>query len=89
MLPFGLFHILRSARRTKQLDLMLGAVHPEYRGRGLNILMGYLMIQSALTAGIDTFETHLVLESNRPMLAEYEKMGARLHKRFRVFRKDL
>ncbi|MCB9284666.1 MAG: GNAT family N-acetyltransferase [Lewinellaceae bacterium] len=89
LFPLGLVYLLQAARRTKQLDLMLGAVHPDYRGRGLNILMGWLLIQSARKAGITTFETHLVLESNRPMLAEYEKMGAKLHKRFRIFRKDL
>ena len=89
LFPLGLVHILQSARRTQQLDLMLGAVHPDYRGRGLNILMGWLLIQSARAAGITTFETHLVLESNRQMLAEYEKMGAKLHKRFRIYRKDL
>ncbi|MBK7407266.1 MAG: GNAT family N-acetyltransferase [Saprospirales bacterium] len=89
LFPLGLIHILQSARRTEQLDLMLGAVHPDYRNRGLNILMGWLLIQSARAAGIATFETHLVLESNRPMLAEYEKMGAKLHKRFRIYRKDL
>jgi len=89
LFPFGIFHILAATRRTKKLDLMLGAVHPDHRGRGLNILLGYHMIQSALAAGITTFETHLVLELNMPMLAEYEKMGAKLHKKFRVYRKDL
>jgi len=47
------------------------------------------LIQSARKAGIERFETHLVLESNRPMLAEYEKMGAKPHKRFRIFSKKL
>jgi GNAT superfamily N-acetyltransferase len=89
LFPSGIFHIIRAARSTQQLDLMLGAVHPDYRGRGINILMGWLLIQSARKAGIRTFETHLVLETNRPMLAEYEKMGAKLHKRFRIYNKRL
>jgi GNAT superfamily N-acetyltransferase len=89
LFPMGILHILQAARRTKQLDLMLGAVHSDYRGRGINILMGWLLIQSARKAGIERFETHLVLESNRPMLAEYEKMGAKPHKRFRIYKKEL
>ncbi len=89
LFPLGLFHIWRAAKTTKQLDLMLGAIDEQYRGRGIDILMGWKMIESARQAGIETLETHLVLETNTRMLAEYEKMGAQLHKRFRVYRKDL
>ena len=89
LFPFGFLHILRAARQTRQLDLMLGAIDEAYRGRGLDILMGWPLIQSARAAGIHTFETHLVLETNTRMLAEYERMGAKLHKRFRIYRKAL
>ena len=87
--PLGILHILWAARKSRQLDLMLGAVAPEYRGRGLDVLMGWPLIQSARKAGIRTFETHLVLESNERMLAEYARLGARLHKRFRIYQKAL
>ncbi len=87
--PLGILHILWAALKSKQLDLMLGAVAPEYRGRGLDVLMGWPLIQSARKAGIRTFETHLVLESNERMLAEYARLGARLHKRFRIYQKVL
>jgi GNAT superfamily N-acetyltransferase len=89
LFPLGIFHILHAARRTRQLDLMLGAVAPEHRGRGLDVLMGWPLIQSARRAGIQTFETHLVLEQNERMLAEYARLGARLNKRFRIYQKDL
>jgi ribosomal protein S18 acetylase RimI-like enzyme len=89
LLPFGVLHILRAARYSRQLDLMLGAVAPEHRGRGLDVLMGWPLIQSARKAGISTFETHLVLESNERMLAEYARLGARLNKRFRIYQKSL
>lgn len=89
LFPFGILHILWAARKSKQLDLMLGAVAPAYRGRGLDVLMGWPLILSARKAGIQTFETHLVLESNERMLAEYARLGARLHKRFRIYQKSL
>lgn len=89
LFPLGWLHILQAMRRTTRLDLMLGAVHPDYRGRGLDVLMGWLLIQSARKKGIKTFETHLVLETNTRMLAEYARLGATLHKRFRVFQKQL
>ena len=89
LFPLGIFHILYAARRTRQLDLMLGAVAHEHRGRGLDVLMGWPLIQSARKAGIGTFETHLVLESNERMLAEYARLGGRLNKRFRIYQKAL
>lgn len=89
LLPFGFLHIIRAAKTTRQLDLMLGAIDSAYRGRGLDILMGWKMIQSVRAAGMTRMETHLVLETNDRMRAEYEKMGARLHKKFRIYRKAL
>ncbi|MFM8450164.1 MAG: N-acetyltransferase family protein [Haliscomenobacter sp.] len=89
LLPVGWWHILKAMRQATRLDLMLGAVHPDYRGRGLDVLMGWPLIQSARQKGIRTFETHLVLETNARMLAEYARLGATLHKRFRVFQRDL
>ncbi|MBK8879410.1 MAG: hypothetical protein IPN74_12945 [Haliscomenobacter sp.] len=89
LLPFGILHILSASRKSTQLDLMLGAIHPDYRSRGLDVLMGWKLILSARSAGIRTFETHLVLETNDRMLAEYARLGARLHKRFRIYRKEI
>jgi len=89
LFPFGFLHIIRSARQTRQLDVMLGAVHPEYRNRGLHMLVGWSLIQSAHKAGITNFEVHLVLETNTPMLAVCNKFGGKPHKRFRIYRKDL
>ena len=51
LLPFGILYILRAAKKTKQLDLMLGAVKDKYRGMGLDVMMGVKMIESALKAG--------------------------------------
>jgi ribosomal protein S18 acetylase RimI-like enzyme len=89
LLPFGLFHILYAVKTAKQLDMMLGAVDESCRGRGLDILIGWTLMQSARKAGMKTMETHLVLETNTAMRAEYERMGAKLIKRFRIFQKDL
>ncbi|MEY3248494.1 MAG: hypothetical protein RL742_537 [Bacteroidota bacterium] len=87
--PFGWWHILRAARRSTQLDLLLGAVAAPLRGRGLDILMGWNMIESARKAGMHTMESHLILETNKPMRAEFERMGAQPIKRFRIWEKPL
>ncbi len=87
--PLGLFYIWLSSKSTKQLDLMLGGVKPDHQGRGLEVLMGLKLFDSAKQAQYTSVEVHLVLETNAPMLAQMSKLGALPHKRFRVFQKNL
>ncbi|MBK6929711.1 MAG: hypothetical protein IPH12_02190 [Saprospirales bacterium] len=89
LFPIGFLFILYAAKTTRQLDLLLGAIDETYRGRGLDILMGWKMIESARAAGIQTFETNLVLETNTRMRAEYERTGAKLYKVFRIYQKEV
>ncbi len=89
LLPFGFVHILRSAKRTKQLDLLLGAIKEKYRGHGLDVMMGVKMIQSALDAGYERMDTHHEMEANVKVRAEMERMGGQIYKKFRVYQKTL
>lgn len=89
LFPFGFLKILRAAKKTKQLDLLLGAIKENYRGRGLDVLMGVKMILSAYQAGMETMDTHHELESNVKVRAEMEKMGGKVYKVFRVYQKEL
>jgi GNAT superfamily N-acetyltransferase len=89
LLPFGFLKILRAAKKTKQLDLLLGAVKECYRGRGLDVLMGVAMIMSAKEAGFEVMDTHHELESNVKVRAEMEKMGGKLYKKYRAYQKPL
>ncbi len=89
LLPFGIFKILRASKKTKQLDLLLGAIREKYRGRGLDVLMGIKIFQSAYEAGLEVLDTHHEMESNVRVRAEMERMGGVVYKRFRVFQKDL
>jgi GNAT superfamily N-acetyltransferase len=89
LFPFGFLKILRAAKRTKQLDLLLGAVKEKYRGMGLDVLMGVRMILSAQEGGLEVMDTHHELESNVKVRAEMEKMGGKLYKRYRVYQKKL
>jgi len=89
LFPLGFLRILRAAKKTKQLDLLLGAIKEKYRGRGLDVLMGARMMTSAFKAGMELIDTHHELESNVKVRAEMEKMGGKIYKRFRVFQKNL
>jgi len=89
LFPFGFIHVLRAARKTKQLDLLLGAVKEPYRGQGLDVLMGVKVLQSALEAGMEKIDTHHEMEANVKVRAEMERMGGKIYKKFRAFQKPL
>jgi hypothetical protein len=89
LFPFGFIHILRSAKRTKQLDLLLGAIKDKYRGMGLDVMMGVKMIQSAQEAGYEVMDTHHEMEANVKVRGEMERLGGQLYKKFRIYQKAL
>lgn len=89
LIPFGIFHIFRAGKRSNQLNLLLGAIHPNYQGRGIDAAIGIKMLESAKAEGKTTIDTHLELESNTKIRAEMEKMNGVVYKRFRIYQKDI
>ena len=89
LFPFGLFHILRAMKKAKSVNLMLGAVIPEYQKQGLNIYLSITTIKAAIRRGMTSVDTHVVMEENDDMSNEFKRYGAFLIKKFRVYQKAL
>jgi hypothetical protein len=89
LFPFGIFKILKDSKRSKKLLMMLGGVKKEYRGKGLDVLMGVKILQSGIKHKMDLLDSHLVLENNTKMRAEYERVGCQVVKKFRIYQKQL
>jgi len=89
LLPIGILQILLSGRRTKQLNLLLGAIHPDYQNRGVDSIMGSAMLESARKQKLEYIDSHLEMESNTKVRAEMEYMGGEVYKTYRVFGKSL
>lgn len=89
LFPIGFLQILMAAKKSKQLDLLLGAVRNDHRAIGLTALMGTALLQTAIERGFKTMDSHLVLESNQAMCAEYQRIGGEIYKRYRVYKKAL
>jgi hypothetical protein len=89
IIPFGIFQIFRAQKKTKQLNLLLGAVKKEYQGMGVDVVMGVKMFETAISRGMEYMDTHLELEDNNKMLAEFKFMGKELYKRYRIYKKRL
>ncbi|MBN1253641.1 MAG: hypothetical protein JXR51_00305 [Bacteroidales bacterium] len=89
LFPFGIFHILKSGKKTNQLNLLLGAIDEEYRNRGIDTMMAVSLLESASKVGLEYIDSHLVMEENKPMRAEMERLGAEIYKRYRVYEKRI
>ncbi|MBN2265057.1 MAG: hypothetical protein JW775_04500 [Candidatus Aminicenantes bacterium] len=89
LFPFGFIHVLRAAKRTKQLDLLLGAVKEPFRGQGLDVLMGVKMLESASAAGMEKIDTHHEMEANTKVRGVMERLGGQIYKKYRAFQKAL
>ena len=87
--PLGFLKVLKEMKRTRKLMMMLGGVKKEYRGKGIDVLMGVKILESAINKKMETLDSHLVLEDNVKMRAEYERVGLKVVKKFRIFQKDL
>ncbi|NLW18347.1 MAG: hypothetical protein GXY81_01475 [Candidatus Cloacimonetes bacterium] len=89
LFPFGFMHILNASKTSTQLDSLLGAVKKEYRGRGVDILIGYSQMKTALDAGFKIVDSHHIMEHNESMRAEMERSGSVIYKKFRLYQKTL
>ena len=89
IIPFGIFQIFRAQKKTKQLNLLLGAVKKDYQGSGVDVVMGVKMFESAIKRGMDYMDTHLELETNHKMNAEFKFMGKEIYKRYRIYKKEI
>jgi len=89
LLPFGIFKVLRESKRSRKLIMMLGGVKKEFRGKGIDVLMGVKILQDAINSRMETSDRHLVLEDNLKMRGEYERIGCKVVKKFRIYQKDL
>lgn len=89
LLPFGIFRVLWESKRSKKLIMMLGGVKKEFRGQGIDVLLGARIIQDAINSKMESIDSHLVLEDNHRMRAEYERIGCEVVKKFRIYQKDL
>jgi hypothetical protein len=89
LFPLGFIHILRSAKRSKQLNLLLGAIKEGYRGKGFDTLMALHLFKSARKLEMNLMDSHLIMEENTPMRSEMEKLHGVIYKTYRVYQKEL
>ena len=90
LLPMGWWYLLKAMRgNTDVVDLLLVAVKPEYRSRGVNALIFNDLIPQFVKDGYKYAESNVELEENENVQKQWEYFERRQHRRRRAFRKDL
>ncbi len=89
LFPLGIFHIYRARKQSRQLDLLLGGVHPDYQSQGITAILAVEILKAALRYEMKTVDSHLNLETNVMMNREMQRAGGSIYKRFRIFKKPI
>jgi len=89
LLPFGFIHILKESKNSKSLLMLLGAIKKEFREQGLDVMMITKMYESAIRYKMQTVNSHLILETNKRTRHEFERVGGKVSKVFRIYQKDI
>ncbi len=90
ILPIGWLHIWRSAKSSKRLVLLLGAIDPAMQHKGLDAILGTRIFQSAMQLGFKTIDSHIIMKDNYKMRREIERLdGFDMYKEYTIFKKKL
>jgi GNAT superfamily N-acetyltransferase len=89
LMPFGWLKLLLGKRKINKIRTALMGVVPEYQGRGIDVLLHRESIQNGLERDFYSSEVGWILESNVQMVRVAEKIGGKLDKTYRMYRKDL
>lgn len=89
LLPFGFLKLLWNRKKINKIRTALMGVTPEYRGKGIDVLLHRESIQNGLHRGFYSSEVGWILESNVQMIRVAEKIGGELDKVYRMYSKKL
>lgn len=90
LFPTGWWHLLKGLQgKTDIVDLLLVAVKPEYRNKGVNALLFNNLIPAFIAHGYKYAESNLELEENESVQKQWELFDRRLHRRRRIWQKPL
>lgn len=89
LFPFGIFKLLWHKRNINRIRTALMGVMPEYQGKGIDALLHKEAILNGRQVGYKSSELSWVLETNTNMIRVAERLGAKIEKTYRMYRKEL
>jgi ribosomal protein S18 acetylase RimI-like enzyme len=89
LFPFGLFHLLKARKHSKDVTFYLIGVHPEYQNKGVHAIIFDQYTKTFTPLGIDTCIRTPELEDNEAIKKLWENFSPETHKRRRTYRKNI
>ena len=75
LFPFGLIKILWHARKLDRARILVLGLIPEYRKKGIDVILYHDLFEYGMTKGIYTGEFSWVLEDNLPIVKPIESIS--------------
>jgi GNAT superfamily N-acetyltransferase len=89
LFPFGLFHLLKARKHSKDVTFYLIGVHPEYQNKGVHAIIFDQYTKTFAPLGIDNCIRTPELEDNEAIKKLWENFDPVTHKRRRTYRKNI
>lgn len=89
LFPFGFVHIMEALKYNDTLDLLLIAIDERYQNKGVNAMIFDKFAQGITKNGIKYIESTRELEDNTDVQNLWRLFNHTLHKRARVYRKNI
>lgn len=89
LFPFGWIKLLSGLKNAVGSRTLILGVDPEYRNRGIEIVLIWHVIRGFLAHGCTESEMAWILESNEGMVSLAGKVGAKLNKTYRIYEAEL
>jgi len=87
--PFKLIRALFAWRKIKDCRMLMLGVHPDYRGKGLELLLVRSIVVGGLANGWQKAELSWLLEDNHAIIQTVEESGCTRTQSYRIYEKDL
>jgi GNAT superfamily N-acetyltransferase len=89
LFPLGVFLFLNRRRIIDQMHVPILGLMPEYRNRGLDMVLMHEIYERGMAKGYKRAELSWVLEDNQAINHAFEVGGAKLYKTYRIYQKEI
>jgi hypothetical protein len=89
LFPFGLFHLLRAKKHSKEVIFYLIGVAPSYQNKGVHAIIFDQYTKTFAPLGIESCVRTPELEDNEAIKKLWEKFDPTTHKKRRTYRKNI
>jgi len=88
LFPFGLFHLLKARKHSKDVTFYLIGVHPDYQNKGVHAIIFDQYAKTFTPLGIENCIRTPELEDNKAIQKLWENFNPTTHKRRRTYKLD-